>query len=92
MSTGGAEERAGATGRATDLEQALLDPTAVFEVPREVLARGDLTRDQKVAVLRRWAYDARELETATDEGMPAESEDLLGRVLEALHLLGADLH
>jgi hypothetical protein len=75
---------------ATDLERALLDPTAVFAAPRDVLARRDFTREQQVAVLERWAYDAKELEVASDEGMPAEGEDQLAGVLEALNELRAE--
>lgn len=75
---------------AGDLEKALLDPTAVFAAPEEVLGRDDLTTEQKIRVLRRWAYDARELEVADDEGMPTGAEsDLLARVLDALRALGA---
>lgn len=73
----------------SDLEKALLDPSAVFATPEEVLGRGDLSTEQKVLVLRRWAHDARELEVADDEGMPPGPEpDLLSRVLDALRTLG----
>ena len=73
---------------ADDLARALLDPTAVFDAPEEVLGSEDLTREQKILILRRWEYDARELETATDEGMRGESADKLDRVLNALRALG----
>jgi hypothetical protein len=69
---------------ASDLERALLDPTAVFRTPEEVLARQDLTRDQKAAILQRWRYDAIELEVAETEGMHDGEPDLLDRVLDAL--------
>lgn len=73
--------------RAGFVERALLDPTAVFEAPEDVLKHPDLNDEQKVLILRRWAYDARELETADDEGMRGETPDMLGRVLEALRTL-----
>jgi hypothetical protein len=73
---------------ADGLTRALLDPTAVFDQPEEVLRRNDLTREQKILILRRWEYDARELETATDEGMRGASADMLDRVLNALRALG----
>ena len=38
----------------TDIDKAMLDPTAVFRTPEEVLLREDMTREQKVEVLRRW--------------------------------------
>jgi hypothetical protein len=70
--------------QAGDLERALLDPTAIFQGPEQVLQRDDLSREQKAAILRRWAYDARELEVAEDEGMRNGEPDLLDRVLRAL--------
>jgi outer membrane lipoprotein SlyB len=78
-----------ASPQASDLERALLDPTTVFRVPEQVLQRDDLSREQKTAILRRWAYDARELEVAEDEGMRDGEPDLLDRVLRALDELNA---
>jgi hypothetical protein len=71
-----------------DVEKALLDPTAVFSQPKEVLAEPNLSRHQKIEILKRWEYDARELQTADDENMAEGSEvDLLDQILEALHQL-----
>ncbi len=53
----------------TDIDKAMLDPTAVFRTPEEVLLREDMTREQKVEVLRRWEYDAQNLEVAEEENM-----------------------
>lgn len=75
--------------RAGLAERALLDPTAVFDAPEDVLAHPDLNDEQKVLILRRWEYDAREIEIAEDEGMRGESEDMLDRVLSALRTLEA---
>lgn len=72
---------------AGDLERALLDPGTVFEEPEDVLRRDDLSREQKILILRRWEHDARELETATDEGMPGDVPDRLDRILNALREL-----
>jgi outer membrane lipoprotein SlyB len=72
---------------AGDLERALLDPSAVFTGPEQVLERDDLPPEQKAAILQRWAYDARELEVAEDEGMYDGEPDLLDRVLRALDAL-----
>lgn len=74
-----------------DVQKALLDPTAVFKHPHDVVTQPDLTRDQKIEILRRWAYDAKELQTASDENMTGTSEDRLTDVLDALHALGAGL-
>jgi hypothetical protein len=72
----------------TDIEQALLDPTSVFRSPEDVLRAKDLTREQKIEILRRWEYDARELEVAADESMTGSNSDLLDRVLNSLGELG----
>lgn len=73
-----------------DYERARLIPSAVFAAPRAVLACADLTREQKIDVLLRWAYDAAELAVAREEGMPGEEEDLQGEILNALASLQAD--
>lgn len=75
-----------------DVNQALLDPTSVFAHPKDVLSCQELKREQKIDILRRWAYDAKELETASDESMTAvHGFDHLEEVLKALHQLGAGL-
>ena len=71
----------------TDIDKALLDPTSVFRAPEDVLVRNDLSREQKIEILRRWEYDARELEVAEEEGMISSQPDILDRVLHALHTL-----
>jgi hypothetical protein len=72
----------------TDIDKALLDPTSVFKTPEDVLKAQDLTREQKIEILRRWEYDARELQVADDESMTGGSNNLLERVLESLSALG----
>ncbi len=73
----------------TDLDRALLDPASVFRAPEDVLKATDIKREQKIEILRRWEYDARQLEVATEENMPGRNNnDLLHRVLEALNALG----
>jgi fumarate hydratase, class II len=58
--------------------------------PRDVLHDPTLTREEKIAKLRRWSYDARELEVANEEGMggPPKPSNLPA-ILEALQELGA---
>jgi hypothetical protein len=73
-----------------DVKKAMLDPTMVFKDPKDVVANVELTRDQKIEILRRWEYDARALEVAEEENMAsAQPSDVLDRVLSALHALGA---
>lgn len=74
-----------------DIEQAKLDPTSVFTHPHEVLLNDSLSREQKIDILRRWAYDAREIEIADDENMGGKSGDVLDEVLKCLNQLGAGL-
>jgi hypothetical protein len=60
--------------------------------PRELLERSDLTREEKLALLRDWELDLRERMVAEEENMPA-SEPLaisLDEVLDALRSLGAE--
>ena len=74
-----------------DLSKAMLDPTMVFEDPMDVVANDELTRDQKIEILRRWEYDARQLEIAEEEaGMAVRRPEMFDRVLQALHTLGVE--
>jgi hypothetical protein len=72
-----------------DVEKALLDPGLVFTTPAEVLANNELTRAQKIEILRRWEYDVRELQVADEEGMEGPEPVTLDAVLDALRTLGA---
>ncbi|BCR06800.1 hypothetical protein DESUT3_38690 [Desulfuromonas versatilis] len=74
-----------------NVEKALLDPISVFRRPDDVFADDTLTRDQKIRILRRWEYDARELEVAEEENMGGGPPDMLDQVLQVLHRLGAEV-
>ncbi|HJZ12184.1 MAG TPA: hypothetical protein VJ521_08540 [Acidobacteriota bacterium] len=37
-----------------DIKKALIDPSALFKKPRDVVERNDLSREQKIEILRRW--------------------------------------
>ena len=50
-----------------NIEQAMLDPTSVFASPEDIFYEQSLTRDQKINLLRRWEYDARELQVADED-------------------------
>lgn len=73
------------------IERAFIDPAAVFRSPRELLQSADLSRAQKVELLRRWEYDVRELQVAEEENMPGRMPVGLDEILEALRELGAEL-
>lgn len=73
----------------TDIDRALISPGAVFRSPKDVLEVQDLSRQQKIEILRRWEYDVRELQVAEEENMLGQSDIGLDEVLQALHELGA---
>ncbi len=74
-----------------DVNKAMLDPTMVFKDPKDVVANVELTRDQKIEILRSWEYDARQLEVAEEEaGMAVRQPDMFDRVVQALHMLDVD--
>ena len=72
-----------------DVEKALLDPGLVFKTPDEVVTSDELSREQKIKILRRWEYDVRELEVAEEEGMKGPMLVTLDAVLCALRSLDA---
>jgi hypothetical protein len=72
------------------LDDALVDPSRVFREPHEVAGHSLLTEREKRAVLQRWLWDARLIETAVAEGMPDGGEpSRLEEVLDALARLDA---
>jgi hypothetical protein len=73
-----------------DVKQALLDPTSVFAAPEDILANGALDRDTKIEILRRWGYDALELQVAEEENMTGGEPNILDRIVRALLALGAE--
>jgi hypothetical protein len=71
---------------------AVLDPSAVFATPEQLRDSADLTTDEKIDILSRWAYDESEMAVATEEGMPeAGQSDLQHLILLALRALGSDV-
>ena len=77
-------------GNRIDLRKAMLNPALVFLGPEDVLQRSELTRVEKIEILRRWKFDALQLQVAEEENMGSEQpSDILDRVLQALHALNA---
>jgi hypothetical protein len=70
-----------------DMAKASLDPVAVFHAPEEVRDHPRLTAEQKIDLLRRWRYDATQLQLAEQEGMAGTDDDTLRRVVLALEAL-----
>ena len=74
-----------------DIEKAMLDPDSIFASPDDVFGEQSLTREQKIKILRRWEYDARELEVAEEENMGGGPPDKLDEILKVLHRLDAEV-
>ena len=70
-----------------DFEAALQDPTAFFSKPRDVVNHPKLSREKKLAILRRWEQDALQLSASESEGMVGGEENMLGRVKQALQMV-----
>ena len=75
-----------ATSR-VDVQEALRDPRAFFSEPRDVVANTQLSREDKLAILRRWEQDALRLSASESEGMGGGEESMLGRVVSAIDTL-----
>ncbi len=73
-----------------DIQKAMLDPAGFFRSPDDVVNEPSLTREQKIEMLRRWEYDARELLVAEEENMTGGPPNLLDEVLTALRRLDAE--
>jgi hypothetical protein len=54
----------------------VFNPATVYEVPRDLVGDATLTRDEKKSLLNDWEQDARQLMTASNEGMPGAQEGL----------------
>jgi hypothetical protein len=69
-----------------ELKRARLVPSAVFASPAEVVRAAGLSRTQKIAILRRWEFDAR----PATEGLGVRQDGpILNQVRQALISLGA---
>jgi hypothetical protein len=78
-------------GKKVDVQKALLNPMSIFNDPMDVVRNEDITRDQKIKILRRWEYDARELQVAEEENMTGPDVSKLDLVLNALNILDAKI-
>jgi hypothetical protein len=74
---------------ADEKAKALTSPSSMFTRPSEVIACGDLSRSEKIAVLRQWELDARLLQVAAEEGMANGERSLFADVKAAQSRLAA---
>jgi hypothetical protein len=49
-----------------DFEKAKLNPAAVFKSPQEVVSNQELSREQKIEILKQWEQDARLMDVAEE--------------------------
>jgi hypothetical protein len=68
-----------------ELKRARLVPSSVFASPDEVVSSAELSQAQKITILRRWEFDAREAEGA----VIVRGDAMLEQVRHALAALGA---
>lgn len=73
-----------------DYAKALDDPATQFAAPADIVAAEGLTKEQKIALLRRWEYDANEIAVAVEEGMPGGESRLLQQIAAAIAALDPD--
>lgn len=77
-------------------ETLLTDVSKHFATPAALAEAKDLTREQKLALLRQWEYDLHLLQVATEENMtgdapPGTNAEKIRQVHEAAARLGARL-
>lgn len=70
-----------------DLEKAKLNPASYFKSPQAVVSSQELSREQKIEILKGWEQDARLMEVAEEESMPGPQPKLLQPIRDALHSL-----
>jgi hypothetical protein len=71
------------------LKKLYSNPGLVFKTPQELLENNELSRQQKIEILRRWEYDVRQLQVAAEESMEGPQPVTLEAVLRALRAIGA---
>jgi len=81
--------------RASVKKRKVENPATTFEQPRDVVKDAELSAAEKKEALDTWEQDARQLLTASNEGMPGPDEGLetedhhrLGEVVRAKDEMG----
>jgi hypothetical protein len=69
-----------------ELKRARLVPSSAFASPDEVLVSPELSRTQKLAILRRWEFDSR---PTTSPAVARQDGPIVEQVRQALRDLGA---
>jgi hypothetical protein len=66
------------------VEEKKVNPSVSYGRPDDVVNDARLTRDQKIAILREWHYDAVRLQDSAEENMTGGEPDRLQAVSNAL--------
>jgi hypothetical protein len=72
----------------TSVDAKKQNPSGSYNDPADVLTDKDLSRDEKIAILREWYYDAMRLQESEGENMSGGEPDRLRSVSKALLELG----
>jgi hypothetical protein len=77
-------------------DKLVVDVSKHFSTPEALLAEEDLSREQKLALLRQWEYDLHLLQVATEENMtsdapPGANAETIRAVHAAAEKLGAEI-
>lgn len=75
------------------VDKAIADASKVFATPMAVVDATDLSRDEKIKILKNWELDARRLVSSGDENMAQErgpGRSRLPEVQAALRALDVD--
>jgi hypothetical protein len=67
-----------------DLNGAMQSPSEVYDSPEAIRDDASLSREDKIRLLRSWAYDENELLVAEEEGMGRGEKADVARVLAVL--------
>jgi len=72
----------------SNVEDKKLNPSGSYDDPKDVLEDKSLSRDERIAILREWYYDALRLQESEAENMSGGEPDRLSSVSKALLELG----
>jgi len=67
-----------------DVTAAATSPSKFFKMPQDVLVHPELSRENKIKILRQWETDARLLAVAEEENMGDGESSHLGAIVSAL--------
>lgn len=73
-----------------DTQTLISNPAERFASPQALLDSDDLSREAKIAALKQWDMEVRQLQVATEESMPASDTASLTDVHTALRALGCE--